>query len=77
MISASQLSMDEEADLQTALRLSMSCQTWISQSPPPFLLNLLSGMSGDLKDSVAEITFEASFPLKFVGALQLAEHLSR
>nr|VZI26105.1 unnamed protein product [Spirometra erinaceieuropaei] len=80
MIADSQLSMDllraEEADLQTALRLSMSCQAWVSQSPPPALLNLLSVMSGNCKDSVSATNFETSFQLKFVGALQLAEHLN-
>ncbi|VDM05860.1 unnamed protein product [Schistocephalus solidus] len=77
MIANSQLSVDEEANLQTALRLSMSCQVWISQSPPPPVLNILSAMSANRQDTVSESNFDATFPLTFVGALQLAEHLKR
>uniref|UniRef100_A0A0V0J2I4 PH domain-containing protein n=1 Tax=Schistocephalus solidus TaxID=70667 RepID=A0A0V0J2I4_SCHSO len=76
MIANSQLSVDEEANLQTALRLSMSCQVWISQSPPPPVLNILSAMSANRQDTVSESNFDATFPLTFVGALQLAEHLN-
>ncbi len=62
----------EDEELQQALRASLSCTEWISQSPP---LHLELIPSGDAAAATVESDFEA--PVTFLGCMPLPEFLSK
>ena len=68
---------DGDPELQQALRDSLSCAAWLSQSKPPPPLHLELVPLPELTDTIPAIESENDMKLTFLGAIPIPHFLSK